>query len=91
MIGRDTRMTAPDDPSSLDEEPFAYRAGKDGTVLVAWRGKTVTTLRGKEAQRFLARVAGLEGREAQLAMAKITGNFKRGNERLAKRENEHRE
>lgn len=69
--------------SSLDELPFSYRAAKDGAVFVAYQGKTVTILRGKDAARFLARVAGADERAAQLAMAKVTGNFKRGNEHLA--------
>jgi hypothetical protein len=63
------------------EEVFSYRAGKDGVVSIAWHGRPVTTLRGRAAERFLARVAGLAPREAQLVMAKVTGNFKRGNER----------
>lgn len=67
--------------SPLDDEPFSYRAQKDGTVRITFRGKVVTTLAGKEATRFLARVAGADAAQAQLAMAKVTGNFKRGNER----------
>ena len=54
---------------------------KDGKVFVAWRGKTVTTLVGGDARRFLARVASSDEAGAQLAMAKATGNFKRDNER----------
>jgi len=65
----------------LEEEVFSYRAGKDGVVSISWHGRAVTTLRGRAAARFLARVAGLGPREAQLEMAKATGNFKRGNER----------
>jgi chloramphenicol 3-O-phosphotransferase len=64
----------------LDEEVFTYRAAKD-KVFIAWRGKPVMTLKGREAERFLARIDGLDGKAAQLVMAKITGNFKRGNER----------
>lgn len=60
---------------------FSYRAHKDGTVRVAWRGKVVTTLRGKDAARFLARVDGADEEQAQQAMARVTGNFKHGNER----------
>lgn len=60
---------------------FSYRAQKDGTVRITWRGRVVTTLAGKEAARFLARVDGAGPGQAQLAMAKATGNFKRGNER----------
>jgi hypothetical protein len=40
----------------------------------------VTTLAGKEAERFLAKIAADPG-AAQMVMAKATGNFKRGNER----------
>lgn len=43
----------------------------------------VTTLRGKDADRFLAKVVDADDQTAQMAMAKVTGNFKRGNERKA--------
>ncbi|MGH2547968.1 MAG: hypothetical protein ACRDHN_01140 [Thermomicrobiales bacterium] len=65
----------------LDAEVFTYRAVKNGTVFIAWNGRTVTTLSGKEAERFLAKVSGLTDRDVQLVMAKATGNFKHGNER----------
>ena len=64
----------------LDDEVFSYRATRD-KVLIAWRGKQVTVLKGPAAAQFLARIAGLDGKAAQLVMAKATGNFKRGNER----------
>lgn len=38
-------------------------------------------LKGKEARRFVGKIADLNHKEAQLIMAKETGNFKRGNER----------
>ena len=63
------------------EDDFSFRAHKDGTVRIAYRGKVVTTLAGKDASRFLARVDRADPEQAQLAMAKATGNFKRGNER----------
>ena len=68
----------------LDDEPFAYRVVKSGTVFISWEGKQVTQLSGKAAERFLAKIAGLEGQAAQLVMARATGNFKRGNERMGK-------
>ena len=67
--------------TSIDEGAFAYATRKDGTVVISYRGRPVTTLRGKSAARFAGRVEGLEEREAQLLMARVTGNFKRGNER----------
>ena len=64
------------------EDPvFSYRAHKDGTVRIAYRGNVVKTLAGRDATKFLARVTGGDPDQAQLAMAKATGNFKRGNER----------
>jgi hypothetical protein len=57
---------------------FTYQASKDDTVRISWNGHVVTTLRGREALRFLDE---LERGDEQLVMAKATGNFKRGNER----------
>ena len=69
------------DETDAGRDAFSFRALKDGTVRIAFRGKAVTTLAGKAATRFLARVDGAGPDQAQLAMAKVTGNFKRGNER----------
>jgi hypothetical protein len=57
---------------------FSYQASKDDTVRISWKGRVVTTLRGREAVRFLDEI---ERGDEQLVMAKATGNFKRGNER----------
>lgn len=65
----------------LHDQPFSYRAQKDGTVRIAYHGKVVTTLAEKEAARFLARADGAAPEAMQLLMAKATGNFKRGNEK----------
>ena len=62
---------------------FGYRATADGRVRITWRGRTVTTMKGREAAQFTARIATLDDEAAQLWMAKLTGNFKRGNERAA--------
>lgn len=74
-------MPPVDQRGMLEEQPFSYRASKDGKVFLAWRGKQVMILKGKQAQDFLARIAGLDEPAAQLLMARLTGNFKRGNER----------
>lgn len=60
---------------------FRYRTTKHGDVFIDHHGRHVVTLRGAAAERFLARVAGVDDEAAQMAMAKVTGNFKRGNER----------
>jgi hypothetical protein len=74
-------MNVIDKRNIFEEEVFSYRVGKDNKVFIEWYGKQVMILKGKQAQKFINRVEGLDGREAQLVMAKITGNFKRGNER----------
>ncbi len=73
-----------DKRGKLEAEVFSYRQSKDGKVLLFWQNKQIMILKGKEAQKFLSKIEGLPAKEAQLVMAKITGNFKHGNERLAK-------
>ncbi len=63
------------------DDVFSFRTSKDNKVFIFWQGKQVMVLKGKKAEKFLAKITGLEHREAQLVMAKITGNFKHGNER----------
>lgn len=65
----------------LDEQPFSFRATKDGRVMISYHGKQVMVLAGKDAERFLSRIDGADAKQAQLIMAKATGNFKHGNER----------
>jgi hypothetical protein len=65
----------------LNDEVFTYSVSKDGKVFIYWRGKQVKILKGKESQRFIDKIVGLDHKMAQLVMAKATGNFKRGNER----------
>ena len=65
----------------LDEEVFTYRVTKDGKVFISYHGKHVTTLAGKRADAFVAKIKGADGKDAQLIMAKATGNFKHGNGR----------
>lgn len=60
-------------------EGFEY-AERGGEVVIRHRGATAAILRGSAAQRFLEDV---ERADPQLVMAKATGNFKRGNERVA--------
>lgn len=74
-------MAPIDQRGKLAEQPFSYRASKDGKAMLYWQGKCVMTLKGKQAQDFLARVQDLDAPAAQLLIARLTGNFKRGNER----------
>jgi hypothetical protein len=69
----------------LEELPFSYRATKEGRVLLYWEGKLVKTLKAKAAEKFLKQIGSATESESQLIMAKLTGNFKHGNERTAKK------
>ena len=77
-------MSQIDKRGRLTAEPFAYHMTKNGKVFIEYEGRTVTTLQGKPAQKFLQRIATVSSQGAQLIMAKLTGNFKRGNERQGK-------
>ena len=68
----------------LDEEVFSYRITKDRKVFISYHGKQVTVLSGNRAETFISEIKDAEGKEAQLIMAKVTGNFKRGNEKMNK-------
>ncbi len=76
-------MSAPE--HSPDDLGFTCRARKSGDVEILHHGRVVTLLRGREAVIFLTRVAGGSGRDAQQWMARVTGNYRRGNEKLAGR------
>lgn len=71
-----------DDP--LAERPFSFRETKGGLVQIHHGGRLAITLRGGAAFKFLDRVRGLADVEAQRLMARATGQFRFGNEKLAK-------
>jgi len=53
----------------------------DGGVIIRHHGRKATILRGAVADQFLADA---ESGDSQELMARVTGNYKRGNERVAK-------
>ncbi|CAK7027768.1 hypothetical protein [Tissierella carlieri] len=73
-----------DKHNRLQEECFSYRVSKDNKVFIYWHEKQVMILKGKESEKFLAKIEKADTLELQLIMAKITGNFKRGNEKINK-------
>jgi len=75
-----------DKRNRLGEEPFAYQIMKSGKVAINYRGKQIKVVKDKEAERLIKRIKAVENNilEVQLLLAKITGNFKRGNEKLSK-------
>lgn len=72
------------------DEVFSYRINKDNKVFIYFYNKQIKILKYKESEKFIRRIEKADEQEAQLIMAKITGNFKRGNEKLAKSNNKHR-
>lgn len=64
--------------------PFSFAENRDGVVTVFRAGRAVTTLRGRAAARFRARISGRDEAGVQREMARVTGDYKRGNERTAK-------
>jgi len=68
----------------LSEQPFSYQETKHGRLHIYCRGKLASTMKGKEAPRLLSRLESADSAQAQRVMAKATGQFKFGNERVAK-------
>ena len=53
-------------------------------MQLSYRGKTVETLSGKAAVRFLEKAEHASPEQLQLLLAKATKNFKHGNEKQGK-------
>lgn len=68
---------------------FSYQATRGGAVLIQRSGRIVTHLRHETARAFLAEVDGVDEADAQETMARYTGNYRRGNERLADQHPRH--
>lgn len=59
---------------------FDYEVRADGSVVITHHGKKATVLRGQRAAEFIEDASA----DPQGAMARWTGNYKRGNERMAR-------
>ncbi|MBL4830935.1 MAG: hypothetical protein JKY55_13755 [Aliivibrio sp.] len=62
---------------------FSYLI-KNREVSILRNGKKVTVLRADRAAAFCDEVVDMDDHSAQQLMARVTGNYKRGNEKLAK-------
>ena len=63
---------------------FTFRKRKNGDVEVLHHGAVAVTLRGNKALEFLDEASECDNASVQALMARVTGNYKHGNERLAK-------
>ncbi|MBL8514418.1 MAG: hypothetical protein JNJ55_10540 [Betaproteobacteria bacterium] len=69
--------------NDINDLGFTFKTRKSGDVQVFHHGKLASTLRGNDAEEFLAESQESTGEALQQLMARVTGNYKRGNERLA--------
>ena len=75
-----------DKRNKLDEKPFNYHFFKNGKLDITWNGKSVMLLKGKQAEDIHKKLVKAEDdKSVQLILDKVTGNFKRGNEKLWKK------
>lgn len=63
---------------------FSYYKSKDAKVMIYFGGKLVLTYSGNKGTNLLKKINSLSDEDQQLYLAKLTGNFKRGNEKVAK-------
>lgn len=63
---------------------FSVLERKNGEVCILHHGRLAATLRGARAAAFLEELAEGSGADGQQLMARLTGNYRRGNERLAR-------
>ena len=71
--------------SEIDEDlGFTFLITKQGLVMVYHHGKLATRLNGKKASQFECQMKTCTFSEQQQLMARVTGNYKHGNEKIAK-------
>jgi hypothetical protein len=61
---------------------FVWAARKDGRVEIRHHGRLAATLRAAQAAAFIAGMGRLDEAAGQQRMARLTGNYRRGNEKL---------
>ena len=69
---------------SNDDLGFTYTSKTNDETLIFHFGKRATVLRKDKSRYFLEDMEGLDFASQQQEMARLTGNFRRGNERVAK-------
>lgn len=62
---------------------FTWRGRKNGDVELLHHGRIASTLRGTDALDFMRQADSSTLLDLQPLMARLTGNYKRGNERVA--------
>ena len=68
----------------LAHEPFRFNVLKNESVQIFYKGKLATTMSPREGRKFVNKADSQSPAERQLLMARATGQFKFGNEKLAR-------
>lgn len=68
----------------VNNQTFSWKKGKNNKLFICFNGKEVMVLKEQKAQKLLEELIDSSEEEEQYLLARITGNFKRGNEKLAK-------
>ncbi|ABC29722.1 conserved hypothetical protein [Hahella chejuensis KCTC 2396] len=68
----------------MEDLNFTYIV-KDNEVTIYHHGRKATTLRGDKARQFTEEADSASFGDMQQLMARLTGNYKRGNEKHAKK------
>jgi hypothetical protein len=65
-------------------EGFDYQISKAGELTVTHFGRFATRMSAKQARSVISKLESASEEMRQQLLARLTGNYKRGNERLAK-------
>ena len=69
----------------MNDDDLGFTAREQGReIIIFHHGKKATTLRGMKAEEFREDLEQLTFAELQQVMARLTGNYRHGNERVAK-------
>lgn len=70
----------------VEDEAFTFKQGKDNKLFIFYHDKQIMILKKNKAQKLVEKLHAGTKEENQLLLAKVTGNFKRGNERLVNKQ-----
>ena len=65
-------------------EGFTYAVNQKGVLTIWHHGRLATTIGSKKASATVVKLESLNEEGQQQLMARLTGNYKRGNEGVAK-------
>ena len=74
----------------MEDLGFDFEINKNGELVLTHHGRFATKFSSSKAVPIVAKLAALDANGQQQLMARLTGNYKRGNEKLAKNHPRHR-